>query len=77
MSERDRMFGVTSGKGDIPRPTDLKKYRERFPASMGKKKSKKIELKKSAKKWIENNSNRIDEKLDVLGTPFIKINSKA
>lgn len=42
MSERDRMFGSTQGKGDTPRPTDLKKYRSRFPSSMGKKKKNKI-----------------------------------
>lgn len=37
MSERDRMFGSTQGKGDNQRPTDLKKYRDRFPKGMGKK----------------------------------------
>ena len=37
MSEHSDMFGSTNGKGDKLRPTNLKKFRARFPKNMGKK----------------------------------------
>lgn len=50
MSQRDDMFGRTQGKGDKQRPTNLKKFRDNFPKTMGKKKGK---LKQAFRHYVQ------------------------